>query len=118
MDQGRKTRLGEKWVCFACSAKFYDMGKLEPLCPKCGKDQRDAPAPAAKPRKPRAKRAKPAAEEPAPPPARVRANGAADSGLEVDLVPEDDLDDLELDDDDELALAADEDEMIGEEETL
>jgi uncharacterized protein (TIGR02300 family) len=28
--------LGQKHVCDACSAKFYDMGKKKPACPKCG----------------------------------------------------------------------------------
>ena len=34
---------GERYICFSCSAKFYDMRKEEPLCPKCGIDQRRAP---------------------------------------------------------------------------
>jgi uncharacterized protein (TIGR02300 family) len=28
--------LGQKHICEACSAKFYDMGKKQPACPKCG----------------------------------------------------------------------------------
>ena len=36
--------LGNKHVCFKCSAKFYDMKKPDPLCPKCGADQRESPA--------------------------------------------------------------------------
>lgn len=36
--------LGNKYVCFKCSTKFYDMKKPDPLCPKCGADQRDSPA--------------------------------------------------------------------------
>ena len=36
-------QLGEKYVCFSCGAKFYDLGKPEPRCPKCGADQREAP---------------------------------------------------------------------------
>ena len=35
--------LGEKYICFKCRAKFYDLGKPEPICPKCGADQREAP---------------------------------------------------------------------------
>jgi hypothetical protein len=34
---------GEKYVCFKCRAKFYDLGKPEPICPKCGANQREAP---------------------------------------------------------------------------
>jgi uncharacterized protein (TIGR02300 family) len=36
--------LGNKFVCFKCSTKFYDLKKPDPLCPKCGADQRDSPA--------------------------------------------------------------------------
>ncbi|MBP1625883.1 MAG: hypothetical protein H6Q00_358 [Holophagaceae bacterium] len=36
--------LGKKWICFSCSAKFYDFGKPEAMCPKCGTSQKDAPA--------------------------------------------------------------------------
>ncbi|WNG60382.1 TIGR02300 family protein [Archangium gephyra] len=36
--------LGNKYVCFKCSTKFYDMKKPDPLCPKCGTDQRESPA--------------------------------------------------------------------------
>ena len=36
-------KLGTKYVCFACGAKFYDLNKPDPLCPKCGEDQRNAP---------------------------------------------------------------------------
>jgi uncharacterized protein (TIGR02300 family) len=34
--------LGNKHVCFKCSAKFYDLKKPDPICPKCGADQREA----------------------------------------------------------------------------
>ena len=36
--------LGNKFVCFKCGTKFYDMKKPDPLCPKCGADQRESPA--------------------------------------------------------------------------
>ena len=40
---GAAGALGEKYVCFSCGKKFYDLGKPEPRCPKCGADQREAP---------------------------------------------------------------------------
>src|SRR5205814_2310918 len=40
---GAAGALGEKYVCYSCGAKFYDLGKPEPRCPKCGADQREAP---------------------------------------------------------------------------
>jgi uncharacterized protein (TIGR02300 family) len=36
--------LGNKFVCFKCSTKFYDLKKPDPRCPKCGADQRESPA--------------------------------------------------------------------------
>lgn len=36
--------LGNKFTCFKCSTKFYDLKKPDPLCPKCGADQRESPA--------------------------------------------------------------------------
>ena len=36
--------LGKKWMCFSCSAKFYDFMKAEAVCPKCGANQKEAPA--------------------------------------------------------------------------
>ena len=37
------SKLGRKWDCYECGAKFYDLQKDEPLCPKCGASQHDAP---------------------------------------------------------------------------
>lgn len=37
------TKLGTKWTCFRCAAKFYDLNKPLPLCPKCAADQRERP---------------------------------------------------------------------------
>jgi hypothetical protein len=36
-------KLGYKWTCFSCGAKFYDLLKEDPICPKCEADQRDRP---------------------------------------------------------------------------
>jgi uncharacterized protein (TIGR02300 family) len=35
-------KLGNKFVCFSCATKFYDLGKSEAVCPKCGANQKDA----------------------------------------------------------------------------
>ena len=53
--------LGNKYTCFKCAAKFYDLKKPVPTCPKCGSDQRDAPVVKPTSRKAAAR----AAEEPA-----------------------------------------------------
>lgn len=33
------TQFGNKYICFACQAKFYDLNRPDPICPKCGADQ-------------------------------------------------------------------------------
>jgi uncharacterized protein (TIGR02300 family) len=35
-------KLGNKFECFHCGTKFYDLGKSDPVCPKCGSNQKDA----------------------------------------------------------------------------
>lgn len=67
MDAARKVKLGQRWVCYACEAKFYDLNRPEPICPKCQADQRESPV-FAKPKRARAKKAVPEAP-PTPAPA-------------------------------------------------
>jgi uncharacterized protein (TIGR02300 family) len=35
-------KLGNKFECFNCGTKFYDLGKSDAMCPKCGANQKDA----------------------------------------------------------------------------
>lgn len=35
-------KLGNKFECYNCGTKFYDLGKPDPICPKCGADQKNA----------------------------------------------------------------------------
>ncbi len=37
-------KLGNKYECFNCGVKFYDLGRGSSICPKCGADQKDAEA--------------------------------------------------------------------------
>jgi hypothetical protein len=37
------SKLGVRWVCYACGAVFYDLNKPRPICPKCQADQSTAP---------------------------------------------------------------------------
>lgn len=71
MDAARKVKLGQKWSCYSCQIKFYDLNKPEPKCPKCGADQRQSPA-FEKPKRTRGKKAAAPAKKPpkalAPPP--------------------------------------------------
>jgi hypothetical protein len=43
VGSGVASKLGNKWACFQCGARFYDLNKPEPLCPRCGADQRLRP---------------------------------------------------------------------------
>lgn len=38
-----KKKLGEKYVCYQCGCKFYDLSRPQPICPKCGADQNETP---------------------------------------------------------------------------
>jgi len=40
-----KAKLGIRYTCFQCAAKFYDLNRPEPICPSCGADQREDPNP-------------------------------------------------------------------------
>ncbi len=64
MNAARKVKLGQRWICYACSTRFYDLKRPQPICPRCQADQRESPV-FAKPKAKR-KRAKKAAAEPAP----------------------------------------------------
>ena len=42
-----KSALGNRYTCFECEKKFYDLNK-DPICPGCGADQRENPNPDAR----------------------------------------------------------------------
>ena len=42
-----KSALGNRYTCFECDKKFYDLNK-DPICPGCGADQRENPNPDAR----------------------------------------------------------------------
>jgi hypothetical protein len=44
------SKYGNKFACWSCGTKFYDLNRPGPKCPKCGADPHQAPhagAPAA-----------------------------------------------------------------------
>ncbi len=43
-DAMAKKKLGNKYTCYQCGCKFYDLSRPKPVCPKCGADQNEAPA--------------------------------------------------------------------------
>jgi hypothetical protein len=105
MDAARKERLGQKWVCFSCGARFYDLNKPEPLCPKCGVDQRTSPVLKAPP--PRGKKKAAPPPPPPPPPSVVKEVPKrpkfADEEEEAAAPAEDDDEDFTVDLEQELA---------------
>ena len=40
-----RSHLGNRFTCFECGKKFYDLNKPEPICPNCGSNQADDPTP-------------------------------------------------------------------------
>ena len=40
-----RSKLGNRYTCYQCSKKFYDLNKPEPVCPTCGANQFDDPTP-------------------------------------------------------------------------
>lgn len=47
-----EVKLGSKHECPACSTKFYDLGKSEPVCPSCGAVQAEENGEGAEPKTP------------------------------------------------------------------
>lgn len=101
-------KLGYKYVCFHCGAKFYDLNKPDPVCPKCGEDQRDRPAEAPPPPSPPKR---PAVRPMAPLLEEEEDSGSGDDEFDVlgrmpsGSVGEDMFDEME--DDEEIDLADD-----------
>lgn len=94
--------LGNKFVCFKCETKFYDLKKPDAICPKCGADQRESPAlrPGADSKRSRAAAVK---AVPTPVPARDRDEEDSEEDDDDDLLDDaTDDDDEDLGDDDDL----------------
>jgi hypothetical protein len=49
--------LGNRYECFNCEVKFYDLGKREAICPACGSNQADSDESAEEPKTPKKKKA-------------------------------------------------------------
>jgi hypothetical protein len=92
-----KSKLGNRYQCFQCGLKFYDLNRPEPLCPKCGADQRENPNP--DPREAIL--------------ARFKGKGAQTKGLRLEESFEDEEEADEDADIDEADIDEEEDEEIG-----
>ena len=90
-------KLGNKYDCYNCGAKFYDLGKGTSVCPKCGADQKDA-GDKNKPLMSQAVRRRRRAELAAPEEAETEVAESDVAALEGD----DDLPDVDLGDEDEV----------------
>ena len=107
MDAARRAKLGQKWACFSCGTRFYDLNRGEPICPRCQTDQREKPkvekTPKPRPTPKKAKRESKPAESSDPPPDPAEA-AEEDADLVVDAEIDDpELDDLEIAGSDDLA---------------
>ena len=40
-----KSKLGNRFSCYGCGKKFYDLNRAEPVCPGCGANQLEDPTP-------------------------------------------------------------------------
>ena len=40
-----KSKLGNRFQCYECGVKFYDLNRPEPVCPTCGANQLEDPTP-------------------------------------------------------------------------
>ncbi len=40
-----KSKLGNRFTCYGCGKKFYDLNRDEPVCPGCGANQLEDPTP-------------------------------------------------------------------------
>ena len=40
-----KSKLGNRFSCYGCGKKFYDLNRPEPVCPGCGANQHEDPTP-------------------------------------------------------------------------
>jgi hypothetical protein len=38
-----KAKLGDRYACYECGTKFYDLNRPTPTCPECSSNQDDAP---------------------------------------------------------------------------
>lgn len=79
--------LGNKFLCFKCGAKFYDLKRPDPVCPKCGSDQREKP------------------------PEKVERKRAAKVAVPEPEVEQETLEDEELDADEDVEAPGDEEDL-------
>lgn len=95
-----KEKLGNRYVCYECATRFYDLNKPEPMCPECGADQRSAPIRDLKSLLGGNKTRKPATDEPEAAAPKVEDDPDNDSDNDDDSDEDDDLAD-DFDDSDD-----------------
>jgi hypothetical protein len=93
--------LGKKYECAECGAKFYDLGKPEPICPRCGTNQRDVEKAAAPEPRPRYVAPPRAAATPAEPEDEVPDDIGDEDEEILEVEPGEDEEEEEEDDDEE-----------------
>ncbi len=91
--------LGNKHDCYSCGAKFYDLGKPEPICPKCGANQKDAKPSTSAPEVSAARKRR--KEEAAKREPDVVEDDVVIPEDDSDVLPTPEVDDADLDDDED-----------------
>ncbi len=95
-----KEKLGNRYVCYECGTRFYDLKKPEPKCPECDADQSNAPVRDLKSLLGGNKTRKPATDQPEA--AAPKVGDDKDTDNDEDSDEDDDLaDDFEESDDDD-----------------
>ncbi len=96
-----KEKLGNRYVCYECGTRFYDLKKPEPMCPECDADQRNAPVRDLKALLGGNKTRKPATDQPEEAAPKVEDDSDSDDDSDEDDDLADDFDDNDDDDEEE-----------------
>lgn len=89
-----KAILGQRYTCFQCGTKFYDLNREDAICPECSADQAEAPVRDMRDLLKSSRRKKKKVEpEPEPAPAPAPAKDDDDDVDDVDDLFDDDAQD-------------------------
>ena len=92
-----KLEWGNRYTCFSCGCKYYDLNRSEPVCPRCGSDPREAVLAAKTTQRARRAASNPDEEDSD----RGDLDDTSDVGVEVVDLLDEDGDEEEEDEDDE-----------------
>ena len=88
-----KAQLGDRYTCYECGTKFYDLNRPAALCPECNADQADAPVRDVKALLSSGRRRKAPKEEPKP---EVKTPDEYDEDADAEEEEDDELEELDV----------------------